>query len=258
MAKLSRRDYERQQRREKYSKMKQQKQQHREDIYQKNAILVANALKTRGLHPRNEGQTDLIRALAEHDVTFALGIAGSGKTAVAIGLACQYLLEERVDKIIITRPCVEATSERKSFGALPGGLKEKMDPYLVPAVEEMKKFLGPELFAIFLADGKIEVAPLEFMRGRTFNNAFMILDEAQNATSEQIKMFITRIGEDSKICVSGDTDQSDRVGKGKHFDFETDLEFHAYKCEHLKEFAIVTLTESVRNPLIESYLRAIK
>ncbi len=144
--------------------------------------------------------------MCESDVTFCSGPAGSGKTAVAVGLGCEYFLTDKVEKIIITRPVVEAGN---GLGFLPGTLTEKIQPYLVPVVEEMKQYLSVETYNSARSTNAIEMCPLEYMRGRNFHNAFMILDEAQNATYEQIKMFITRIGSGSKAVINGDIGQTD-------------------------------------------------
>lgn len=209
------------------------------------------------LSAKTEGQKNYIRAIVENTVVFATGPAGTGKTACAVGLAAQYYQEGKVNKIILTRPCVEAS--RKSFGALPGGLEEKMEPYLIPAVEELKKFLGMTDYNQATLEGNIVVAPLEFMRGRNFHNAFMILDEAQNANRDQIIMFVTRMGDNSKICVNGDVRQND-LRKTYDSDYATDLEWIMDKIEDLDQFCNVELTESdiVRNPLIGSFLRAVE
>ncbi len=158
------------------------------------------------LKPKTPNQSEYIRAMAESDVTICSGPAGSGKTAVAVGLACQYLSDEKIEKIIITRPVVESG---KGLGYLPGTLNEKIHPYLVPIIEEMNLYLTPTAVESLTSSNVIEVCPLEYMRGRNFHNSFMILDEAQNATLEQIKMFITRIGSKSKAVINGDTDQTD-------------------------------------------------
>lgn len=158
------------------------------------------------LKPKTDNQADYIRCMSESDVTFCSGPAGSGKTAVAVGLGCEYFLTDQVEKIIITRPVVEAG---RGLGFLPGGLTEKIQPYLVPVVEEIKLYLGIETYNSVRSTNKIEMCPLEYMRGRNFHNCFMILDEAQNATYEQIKMFITRIGMGSKAVINGDVTQTD-------------------------------------------------
>ena len=144
--------------------------------------------------------------MSESDLTFCSGPAGSGKTNVAVGLACQYLLEQKIERIIITRPVVETG---RGLGHLPGTLIEKINPYLVPILEEMNLYLTKMAVDSYISNDVIELCPLEYMRGRNFHNCFMILDEAQNATFEQIKMFITRIGRRSKAVINGDLHQSD-------------------------------------------------
>lgn len=158
------------------------------------------------LKPKSKNQAVYIKSMMDNDVTFCSGPAGSGKTALAVGLACQSLLEGSVEKIIITRPVVESG---RGLGYLPGTLTEKILPYLIPIIEEMKLYLGTETFNQSKGQNIIELCPLEYMRGRNFHNAFMILDEAQNATFEQIKMFLTRIGMGSKAVINGDISQTD-------------------------------------------------
>jgi len=159
------------------------------------------------LKPKTTNQQEYIRSIVESDVTFCTGPAGSGKTAVAVGLACEYLLEKKVEKIIITRPVVE--SGGRGLGFLPGTMNEKIQPWLVPIIEEMNLYLTRDTVNSFRSSNRIELCPLEYMRGRNFHNSFMILDEAQNATYDQIKMFLTRIGQESKAIVNGDLDQTD-------------------------------------------------
>ena len=158
------------------------------------------------LKAKTNNQQIYIDEMVDADVTFCSGPAGSGKTSVAVGLACEYLMEERVKKIIITRPVVESG---RGLGHLPGTLVEKINPYLVPIIEEMNMYLTPSRVENMRENGTIELCPLEYMRGRNFHECFMILDEAQNATFEQIKMFITRIGRKSKAVINGDLRQSD-------------------------------------------------
>ena len=200
------------------------------------------------LKPKTENQAEYIRSMAESDVTFCSGPAGSGKTAVAVGLACQHFLDNRVEKIIITRPVVEAG---RGLGFLPGTLTEKIQPYLVPVVEEMKLFLGVETYHSARSTNVIEMCPLEYMRGRNFHDTFMILDEAQNATYEQIKMFITRIGLGSKAVINGDASQTD-------LDHRADggLEICMDKLEDIDGVSICELTNQdiVRNSIISKIL----
>lgn len=158
------------------------------------------------LKPKTDNQATYIREMSESDLTFCSGPAGSGKTNVAVGLACQYLLEQKIERIIITRPVVETG---RGLGHLPGTLIEKINPYLVPILEEMNLYLTKMAVDSYISNDVIELCPLEYMRGRNFHNCFMILDEAQNATFEQIKMFITRIGRRSKAVINGDLHQSD-------------------------------------------------
>lgn len=164
-----------------------------------------NVFQRKVLTPKSKNQADYIRCVVENDVTLCVGPAGSGKTAIATGLACESLMRNDVSKIIITRPVIESG---KGLGYLPGTMLEKINPYMIPILEEMKQYLGDSLMHL-KATNVIEICPLEYMRGRNFHNAFMILDEAQNCTFEQIKMFVTRIGVDSKVIINGDTDQSD-------------------------------------------------
>ena len=158
------------------------------------------------LKPKTDNQAQYIRAMSESDVTFCSGPAGSGKTSVSVGLACEYLLQEKVKKIIITRPVVESG---RGLGYLPGTLIEKINPYLIPIIEEMNMYLTAPNVEYYRQEGTVELCPLEYMRGRNFHECFIILDEAQNATFDQIKMFITRLGRKSKAVINGDLRQSD-------------------------------------------------
>ena len=153
---------------------------------------------------------ELRLGVENHKLSLISSPAGSGKTSVSVGMACEYLIEKKVDKIIITRPVVESG---RGLGHLPGTLVEKINPYLIPILEEMNQYLTKNTVETYRSRDIIELCPLEYMRGRNFHNCFMILDEAQNATFEQIKMFITRIGKDSKAVINGDLRQSDL---GKH------------------------------------------
>jgi phosphate starvation-inducible PhoH-like protein len=156
--------------------------------------------------PRNLRQRQYLRTVAAHDVVFAIGPAGTGKTYLAVAMAAAALLEKKIKRIVLCRPAVEA-GERLGF--LPGDLVEKINPYLRPLYDALYDILGYERTGKLLDRGVIEVAPIAFMRGRTLNDAFIILDEAQNTTSEQMKMFLTRIGFDSKAVITGDVTQVD-------------------------------------------------
>ena len=158
------------------------------------------------LKPKSTNQRIYIDSIHKSDIIFCSGPAGSGKTAIAVGLACQYLINKQVDKIVIARPTVESG---RGLGHLPGTYSAKIQPYLIPVLEEMSKYLDAETLRQFRHSNIIELCPLEYMRGRNFHGSFMILDEAQNATFEQIKMFLTRIGRNSKAVVNGDLAQTD-------------------------------------------------
>jgi len=158
------------------------------------------------LKPKSINQENYIISMVENDITICTGPAGSGKSSVAVGLACSWLLENKIEKIIVTRPVVEAG---RGLGYLPGSKDEKIQPYVMPVLEEMQQYLGRELLNKQIAAGIVELCPLEYMRGRNFHHSFMILDEAQNATYEQIKMFLTRIGMHSRAIIEGDPYQSD-------------------------------------------------
>ncbi len=166
------------------------------------------ALRTRKrtITPRSPMQAEYVRALEESDLVFGLGPAGTGKTYLAVAVAVTHLLQGKVDRIILSRPAVEA-GER--LGYLPGDLQEKIDPYLRPLYDALHDMLPGDQVARRLANGEIEVAPLAFMRGRTLNHAFAILDEAQNTSAMQMKMFLTRLGEGSRMVVTGDMSQID-------------------------------------------------
>lgn len=158
------------------------------------------------LKPRTSNQTDYIRTIIENTITFCLGKPGSGKTHCAVGLALEHLLDNKVKKIIITRPVVEAGEK---IGYLPGDANTKLFPYLLPIEDEINYFIGPAYSATLKLNNKIEVVPLGFMRGRNFHESFIIADECQNASYEQLKMLLTRIGRNSKMVLTGDIHQSD-------------------------------------------------
>ena len=170
---------------------------------------VLKTTKGRRVRPKTSGQKRYIDAIAENIVTFGVGPAGTGKSWLAVAMAVQALQAKQVDRIILTRPAVEA-GERLGF--LPGDLMAKVDPYLRPLYDALHDMVDAEAAARYLERGTVEVAPLAFMRGRTLNGAFIILDEAQNTTPEQMKMFLTRIGFGSKAVITGDTTQVDVPG----------------------------------------------
>jgi phosphate starvation-inducible protein PhoH and related proteins len=173
------------------------------------SVLTADIVKvgqSRPVRAKTAGQRRYVDAIAEHVITFALGPAGTGKSWLAVAMAVQALHAKSVGRIILTRPAVEA-GERLGF--LPGDLMAKIDPYLRPLYDALHDMVGAEHAQKYLERGVVEVAPLAFMRGRTLNNSFIILDEAQNTTPEQMKMFLTRIGFGSKVVITGDTTQVD-------------------------------------------------
>ena len=155
---------------------------------------------------KTENQKEYIIDIVENDVIFCTGPSGSGKSFIAAGIAANSLYRDKTEQIIVTRPLVCAG---KDIGSLPGELDEKIRPYLLPMEENLKHFLGRDYYGKLFNEGRIRYEPLEVMRGATFHDAYMILDEAQNCTLEQIKMFITRMGEDSKVLINGDIRQTD-------------------------------------------------
>lgn len=171
-------------------------------------LLSASILSSRGrkIRPKTVNQQRYVESIDQHTIVFGLGPAGTGKTYLAMAKAVQALQAKEVNRIILTRPAVEA-GER--LGYLPGSLSEKIDPYLRPLYDALHDMVEPESIPRLMADGTIEVAPLAYMRGRTLNDAFIILDEAQNTTGEQMKMFLTRLGFGSHMVVTGDTSQVD-------------------------------------------------
>jgi phosphate starvation-inducible protein PhoH and related proteins len=207
--------------------------------------------RRKSLKAKTKNQEGYIRAIEDNDVTLCTGPAGTGKTAVSVGLACDYLLDGRVEKIVVTRPVIESG---RGLGFLPGTFEEKIHPYLVPVLEEMEYRLNTNRVQAYRDEGKIEVCPLEYMRGRNFHNCFMILDEAQNATFEQLKMFVTRIGWDSKAVINGDMDQTDLI----HSE-QGGLDKFLYRLDEVNGVGIAELTEDdiIRNKIISKILNAL-
>ena len=196
------------------------------------------------------GQKVYVDAIRSNTIVFGVGPAGTGKTYLAVCLAVQAMKQKQVDKIILTRPAVEAGEK---LGFLPGDLQTKVDPYLRPLYDALQEMFGLETYAKLMEKGVIEVAPLAYMRGRTLSNAFVILDEAQNATREQMKMFLTRLGDGSKMVVTGDLTQTD-LPEGK----TSGLKQAVSILKGVEDIAIVTLTEKdvVRHPLVMRIVRA--
>lgn len=167
---------------------------------------IAIQTKKKTISPRSPGQAEYIKAIQNHSLVFGLGPAGTGKTYLAVAVAVSAYLSGKVERLILCRPAIEA-GERLGF--LPGDMKEKVDPYLRPIYDSLQDMLPHEILAKKMETGEIEVAPLAFMRGRTLSNAFVIVDEAQNTTVSQMKMILTRLGENSRMVINGDTGQTD-------------------------------------------------
>ncbi len=202
------------------------------------------------ISPRSPNQSRYVRAMQEHDLVFGLGPAGTGKTYLAVAMGASLLRRRMVDRLILSRPAVEA-GERLGF--LPGDMKDKVDPYLRPLYDALQDMLPEGKFATRLESGHIEVAPLAFMRGRTLSNAFVILDEAQNTTPAQMMMFLTRLGEGSRMVVTGDPAQHDLP-----LGAESGLDDAVAKLEKLQAVGMVRFTEKdvVRHPLVSKIIHA--
>ena len=199
---------------------------------------------------RSEKQSEYIKALKENDIIMSLGPAGTGKSFLAVSVAITLLMEKKIDRVILSRPAVEAGEK---LGFLPGDMKEKVDPYLRPLYDALYELFGVDKIDKKIETGEIEIAPLAFMRGRTLKNCFAILDEAQNATETQIKMFLTRIGENSKLVVNGDPSQVDLINKN-----ESGLIKSRDILKNLEEIKIVEFDHNdvVRHPLVSKIIRA--
>jgi phosphate starvation-inducible PhoH-like protein len=199
---------------------------------------------------RSERQSEYIKALKENDIVMALGPAGTGKSFLAVSVAITLLMEKKIDRVILSRPAVEAGEK---LGFLPGDMKEKVDPYLRPLYDALYELFGADKIDKKIETGEIEIAPLAFMRGRTLKNCFAILDEAQNATETQIKMFLTRIGENSKLVVNGDPSQIDLINKT-----HSGLIKSKNILKGLQEIRIIEFDHNdvVRHPLVSKIIRA--
>jgi len=213
---------------------------------------ITDIIKTpkKSIIPRSEKQKKYVRALRESEIVISAGPAGTGKTFLAVAVGLTMLLEKKIERIILSRPAVEA-GERLGF--LPGDMKEKVDPYLRPLYDSLYDLFHFEKIQRMIEIGDIEIAPLAFMRGRTLKNSFAILDEAQNATDTQIKMFLTRIGENSKIVVNGDPSQIDLPNK--HM---SGLDRAKKLLSHLDEIKVIDFDHSdvVRHPLVSKIVKA--
>jgi len=206
----------------------------------------------RSVIPRSKKQKEYVRALKTNQIIMSLGPAGTGKTYLAVAVALSMLLEKKVERIILSRPAVEA-GERLGF--LPGDMKEKIDPYLRPLYDSLHDMFDYDKIQRKMETGEIEIAPLAFMRGRTLKNCFAILDEAQNATQTQIKMFLTRIGENSKLVVNGDPSQIDLPNKN-----QSGLVQSKNILKEIKEISVINFDHNdvIRHPLVTKIVEAYK
>jgi phosphate starvation-inducible PhoH-like protein len=200
--------------------------------------------------PRSEKQKIYVEALKNNKIVMALGPAGTGKTFLAVAVAVTFLLEDKVKKIILSRPAVEAG---ENLGFLPGDMKDKIDPYLIPLYDSLYELLGYEKIQRKIEEGIIEIAPLAFMRGRTLKDSFVILDEAQNATFTQIKMFLTRLGNNSTMVINGDPSQVD-LAKSK----ESGLYETTKILKDIKEIKTINFDHNdvMRHPLVSKIVKA--
>ena len=217
------------------------------DVADDNIILTARGVS---IKPKTLGQRKYIKNIKSNDITLCIGPAGTGKTYLAVALAAKAFNKEEVSRIILTRPAVEAG---ESLGFLPGDLKEKVDPYLRPLYDALFDIFGAEKFTRLMEKGVIEVAPLAYMRGRTLDNAFIILDEAQNTTPEQMKMFLTRLGYGSKAVVTGDITQIDLPNNKK-----SGLKIAFEVLDGIQGIGISVLDEKdvVRHELVQKIIKA--
>jgi phosphate starvation-inducible PhoH-like protein len=211
--------------------------------------LLTNSLK-KTIKPKTVGQTTYVDAVDHNDIVFAIGPAGTGKTYLACAMAVAELKSKKVNRIVFTRPAVEAG---ESLGFLPGDIRAKVDPYLRPVYDALYDMLQPDKIRNLLEMGVIEIAPLAFMRGRTLNEAFVVLDEAQNTTSAQMKMFLTRIGEKSKAVITGDITQID-LEEGRPSGLV--MVQKILKGIHGIEFVYLTERDVIRHQLVQKIIKA--
>ena len=213
---------------------------------------LGDVIKTpkRSVIPRSKKQKEYVRSLKTNQIVMSLGPAGTGKTYLAVAVALSMLLEKKVERIILSRPAVEAGEK---LGFLPGDMKEKIDPYLRPLYDSLYDLLDYDKIQRKIESGSIEIAPLAFMRGRTLKNSFAILDEAQNATETQIKMFLTRIGENSKLVVNGDPSQVDLPNKN-----QSGLIKSQFILKDIKEISVINFDHQdvMRHPLVTKIVEA--
>ncbi len=217
------------------------------DLYKNRKRILIND-QGRSIYPKTFNQKHYVEAITNYDLVFGVGPAGTGKTYLAVAQAVAELKNNKVKKLILTRPVVEAG---ESLGFLPGDLKEKVDPYLVPLYDALYEMLGTQTTLSLMEKGVIEIAPLAYMRGRTLENAFVILDEAQNTTRVQMKMFLTRLGFASKMVITGDPSQSD-LPKGIPPGLNEALQL----LDHMDDIKIIQFDKRdvVRHPLVQRIL----
>ena len=211
---------------------------------------ICHTIQGRPIKPKTLGQKNYVDAIREKMIVFGIGPAGTGKTYLAMAMAVTAFRNEEVSRIILTRPAIEAGEK---LGFLPGDLQSKVDPYLRPLYDALYQIMGPESFAKNMEKGLIEVAPLAYIRGRTLDNAFIILDEAQNTTPAQMKMFLTRIGFGSKVIITGDSSQKDLPSGQK-----SGLEMALQVLKKVEGISICQLTSKdvVRHPLVQKIVQA--
>lgn len=211
--------------------------------------LLMNALK-KSIKPKTIGQTNYVEAVSRSDIVFSIGPAGTGKTYLACAMAVAALKAKQVNRIVFTRPAVEAG---ESLGYLPGDIRAKVDPYLRPVYDALYDMLQPDKIRSLIEMGVIEIAPLAFMRGRTLNEAFVVLDEAQNTTGPQMKMFLTRIGEKSKAVITGDITQIDLAEQKKSGLVRVQKILKGVKGI---EFLYLTDKDVIRHALVQQIIKA--
>lgn len=211
---------------------------------------ICHTIQGRPIKPKTLGQKNYVDAIREKMIVFGIGPAGTGKTYLAMAMAVTAFRNEEVSRIILTRPAIEAGEK---LGFLPGDLQSKVDPYLRPLYDALYQIMGPESFAKNMEKGLIEVAPLAYMRGRTLDNAYIILDEAQNTTPAQMKMFLTRIGFGSKVIITGDTSQKDLPSS-----VQSGLDVAMKVLRKVEGIAFCELTSKdvVRHPLVQKIVQA--
>ncbi|MCD7856006.1 MAG: PhoH family protein [Clostridiales bacterium] len=221
-----------------------------EQVEKISSDLVCMTVAGRAIRPKTLGQFNYVEAIRENTVVFGIGPAGTGKTYLAMATAVSAFKNHEVSRIILTRPAIEAG---ENLGFLPGDLQQKVDPYLRPLYDALYEIMGSDTFAKNMEKGAIEVAPLAYMRGRTLDNAFIVLDEAQNTTPEQMKMFLTRIGFGSKAVITGDTTQID-LPRGKKSGLLQAVEI----LSEVEGISINRLSERdvVRHPLVQKIIKA--